>query len=285
VELQYVVVRENLCWQTVNRIVQTYAKAPINPKQAFAKVRRIGIDEIALKKGHKSYVAVIVDLDTGQVLDLLEDRTKQALIAYFKAKGAAFCSQIELFCSDLWEGYLNTAKEVFPNAVLVADRFHFFSRLQASVDQCRRYLRRKYAKADELKQLKWLLLKNPDQLTGQESHQLAQLFAHSEYELLKATYEAKNRFRAILESDLSLEQARQQLDEWAAEIEGSGNRFLSAFVKFYRSWKSYILNYFLGRYTTGLIEGINNKIKSIKRRAFGFTNFDNFKLRVQAAFY
>lgn len=59
---------------------------------------------------------------------------------------------------------------------------------------------------------------------------------------------------------------------------------MNDFIKFYRSWKIYILNYFNGRYSTGIIEGINNKIKSIKRRAFGFNNFDNFKVRVQTAF-
>jgi transposase len=284
VELQYVVVRENLCWQTVNRIVPTYGQRKINQKQAFAKVSRLGIDEIALKKGHKDYVAVIVDLDTGQVLDLLEDRTKQSLVNYFQAKGAACCAQIQLFCSDLWEGYVNTAKEVFPQAVIVADRFHFFSRLPQALDNCRRYLRRKYPKADELKQIKWLLLKNPSRLTAAQKQQLECLFAQPDYQLLKATYQAKNTFRDILESDLDRQQAQHRMQAWLLEIEQTANRFLTDFVKFYTTWKNYILNYFLGRYTTGSIEGINNKIKSIKRRAFGFSNFNNFKLRIQAAF-
>lgn len=284
IELQYVVVRENLCWQTVNRIFQKYAQKQVNPAKAFAQVSRIGIDEIALKKGHKDYVAVIVDLDTGQVLDLLEDRTKQALVAYFQAKGAAFCAQIELFCSDMWEGYLNMAKEVFVNAVIVADRFHFFARLQKAVDTCRRYLRRKYPKADELKQIKWLLLKNPCWLTAAEKQQLHTLFAKPEYSLLQATYQAKNTFRDILESDLSRQNAQMQIKAWLNSIEQTVNRFLTDFIKFYTTWQSYILNYFQGRYTTGIMEGINNKIKSIKRRAFGFSNFNNFKLRVQTAF-
>lgn len=284
VELQYVVVRENVCWQTVNRIFQKYARKQVAQLNAFARVSRLGIDEIALKKGHKHYIAVVVDLDTGLVLDLLEDRSKQALVKYFQAKGPDFCAQIKLFCSDMWEGYLNTAKEVFPNAVLVADRFHFFSRLQKAVDNCRRYLRRKYPKAHELKQLKWLLLKNPDQLTAPQKQQLNTLFAQPDYELLKATYEAKNAFRDILQSDLNPEQAQGQIQRWLTQMEVTTNRFLTDFVNFYATWKTYILNYFQGRYSTGIIEGINNKIKSIKRRAFGFSNFNNFKLRVQTAF-
>lgn len=285
IELQCVVVRENLCWQTVNRIFQKHARKQVNQGQAFEKVSRIGIDEIALKKGHNDYVAVVVDLDTGQVLDLLEDRTKQSLLCYFQAKGAAFCAQIKLFCSDMWEGYLNTAKEVFPNAVLVVDRFHFFARLQKALDACRRYLRRKYSKADELKQIKWMLLKNPSSLTASQKQQLDTLFTKPEYGLLKATYQAKNTFRAILESDLSRQNAEAQIQGWLTQLAETTNRFLTDFINFYTTWKSYILNYFQGRYTTGLIEGINNKIKSIKRRAFGFSNFDNFKLRVQTAFF
>lgn len=285
IELQYIVVRQNLCWQTVNRIFQSYAKREVRALKGFEKVSRIGIDEIALKKGHTDYVAVIVDLDTGQVLDLLEDRSKQSLICYFKAKGEPFCRQIELFCSDMWEGYLTMAKEVFPNAVLVADRFHFFSRLQKAVDTCRRYLRNKYKQADELKNIKWLLLKNPSSLTMPEKQQLETLFYKPEYALLKAVYQAKNTFRDILESDLKREQAENQIQAWLTTIEQSTNRFMNDFVKFYTTWKSYILNYFHGRYSTGIIEGINNKIKSLKRRAFGFSNFYNFKLRVQTAFF
>jgi transposase len=284
VELQYVVVRENLCWQTVNRIFGKYARKQVDQHNGFGQVSRLGIDEIALKKGHKHYVAVVVDLDTGQVLDLLEDRSKQALVKYFQAKGPDFCARIKLFCSDMWEGYLNAAKEVFPNAVLVADRFHFFSRLQKAVDNCRRYLRGKYAKAPELKQLKWLLLKNPDRLTAAHKQQLHSLFAHPDYELLKATYEAKNTFRAILQSDLNPQQAQAHIQAWLTQLEKTTNRFLTDFVNFYATWNTYILNYFQGRYSTGIIEGINNKIKSIKRRAFGFSNFNNFKLRVQTAF-
>lgn len=113
--------------------------------------------------------------------------------------------------------------------------------------------------------------------------QLQLVFAKADYSLLKAIYEAKNEFRAILEQDLTREQAEVKLQQWIEKIKD--HRFMESFIKFYTTWKKYILNYFQGRYSTGIIEGINNKIKSIKRRAFGFANFDNFKLRIQTAFY
>jgi len=245
---------------------------------------QIGIDEIALRKGHKNYVAVVVDLDTGEVLDLLEDRSKALLMTYFKNKGAAFCEQIILFCSDMWEGYIQAAKELFPSASIVVDRFHFFSKIQASVDACRKYYRKKYANDDSLKNLKWVLLKNESDLTKQENDLLKSVFSKPAYLLLKNTYESKNKFRSILEENISPAEAGQRIKEWLIEIANMRNRFLDTFVDFYSRWEEYILNYFNGRYHTSLIEGINNKIKSIKRRAFGFTNFEFFKIRVITAF-
>ena len=91
---------------------------------------QIGMDEIALRKGHKAYVCVIVDLDTHDIIDVLPDRSKSFLLDYFKSKGEDFCNQITHFCSDMWKGYLNCAKEVFANASIIIDRFHFFAYLQ-----------------------------------------------------------------------------------------------------------------------------------------------------------
>lgn len=284
IELQHVVVLEDLCWQVVNRIVCKYGTRILQKEQPFANVKRIGIDEIALKKGRKDYVAVLVDLDTGTVLDLLEDRSKVFIINYFRQKGAAFCQQIELFCADLWEGYLNAARSVFPAATIVTDRFHFFAKLQQAVDGCRKYYRRKYPKDKEIINLKWILLKNEADLTPQERSMLAAIFSNPAYQLLKKSYEAKNAFRAILEQDITRLEAQEKIASWLAEVTQSPNQFLAKFISFYNRWETYILNYFEGRYHTSVIEGINNKIKSIKRRAFGFSNFESFRIRVITAF-
>lgn len=282
IELQHIVVIEDLCWQTVNRIFNKQANRLIDKSSSIKPVRRIGIDEIALRKGHKNYVAVIVDLDTATVLDLLEDRSKDFIIRYFNQKGEAFCNQIVLFCSDLWEGYLNAAKEVFPNAMLVTDRFHFFTKLQDCVDVCRRYFRKKYPKDKELINLKWVLLKNEVDLSVEERDLLKKVFAKEEYRLLRETYDSKNGFRDILERHIDQKMANSEIQKW---VDGNKlNRFVAHFLEFYERWKEYILNYFRGRYHTSLIEGINNKIKSIKRRAYGFANFQFFRTRVVAAF-
>ena len=125
--------------------------------------------EIALKKGHRNYACVLVNLDTGAVIDLLEDRRKEALIAYFEGLGSDFCAGIEVFSSDLWEGYIRAGEAMFPNATIVADRFHFFAHLQKALDNARKHLRRQYKDRDELKRIKWLLLKQRARLSAEES--------------------------------------------------------------------------------------------------------------------
>ena len=128
---------------------------------------------IALRKGKGDYVVVVVNLETKEVLDILPSRAKADLLAYFKAKGDAFCLQIAVFCSDMWEAYIETAKELFTNATIVVDRFHYFSYLQEVIDKLRKRYRKDQPKDELLKKTKWLLLKNPQDLTKKEKETLA----------------------------------------------------------------------------------------------------------------
>jgi len=240
----------------------------------------LGIDEIALKKGHKDYVCVLVDLDTHEVVSVLEDRSKEFLKAYFEGLGKAFCEQIKVFCSDMWEGYIKLAEELFPNATIVVDRFHFYAHVQKGVDNCRKHFRRKFKDNEMLKGLKWPLLKNEQKLSDKEQEKLHQVFEQEEFQLLKITYEAKRAFRAILEDKNDQLKAEKRINKWIKQVEDLKIRHLFPFIKTLNNWKEYILNYFLDRHTTSLVEGINNKIKAIKRRAFGFLDFNNFKRKV-----
>ena len=121
-DLRYVCVQEDVCWSTVHAIFERYARRQVEGRDVFARATQIGMDEIALKKGHRDFVAVLVNLQSGEIMDILPDRSKAYLKDYFLDKGEAFCQQIDCFCSDMWEGYLKCAEEVFPNATVVADR-------------------------------------------------------------------------------------------------------------------------------------------------------------------
>lgn len=273
VDLKYVSIQEDLCWTTVNRIFTKWSTKKIASSKLLAGISALGIDEIALKKGHKDFVCVLVNLETGEVVDILENRTKAFLINYFKCLGKDFCHGIEIFSTDMWEGYINTAAALFPNAAIVVDRFHFFAHLQKAVDNCRKVLRKEFPDAEDLKKVKWLFLRNYENLSEQQKEQVNRLLSNPDYRLLKEAYEAKESFRAILEEELDIEQADHVLTKWVLLTWEKKNKYLDKFIKTFQNWYRYILNYFKGRWSNGMVEGINNRIKMMKRRAFGFNNF------------
>ena len=141
--IQKISAQENLVWQTVNEICQRGARKELE-ERPLSKVNAVGMDEFAIKKGHRNYATVIVNLERVDIIDVLEYRDQEKLIEYFKSLGTEWCEGIEVFCSDMWQGFINTAKAVFPNASLVVDRFHFFSHLNKAVDSQRKSLRRQF---------------------------------------------------------------------------------------------------------------------------------------------
>lgn len=285
VDLQYLSDKEGIDWKTLNEVFETYSKAEISGRKDWSKVTHIAMDEIALKKGHNNYVVVVLDLLSGVILDILPQRDKAFLVNYFKEKGAAFCEQIEVFCSDMWQAYLKCAEEVFTNATIVADRFHFFQKCQKGIDHARNSFRKQFPKAEELKNLRWALRKNAENLTDKEVQKLNSVFMNKEYELLRLTWDARNTLKDIFDAPLSSRQAEVLIEEWIEGVRLHKIRYLFKFIDFYEEWETVILNYFDGRFSTGKLEGTNNKLKLIKRRAFGFLKFEQFKARAMVEFY
>lgn len=279
--IQKVSAQENLVWQTVNEICQRGARKELE-ERPISKVRAVGMDEFAMKKGHRDYATVIVDLERVEIIDILEYREQAKLIEYFKSKGTAWCEGIEVFCSDMWQGFINTAKAVFPQATLVVDRFHFFSYLNKAVDSHRKSLRRQFKDKEEFKRLKWALLKNPENLTPTQKDKLDRAFLQAPE--LKLIYDHKEKFRAIFNQHLTRKQGEIELNKWMEEARKMKNKHLNNFLYMLNDWKEYVLNYFVHRFTTSVIEGINNSIKTVKRMSYGFRNFANFKQRILISF-
>ena len=129
------------------------------------------------------------------------------------------------------------------------------------------------------------LLKNPENLTVKELEKLNTVFEKEEYHLLRLTWDARNTLRDIFDCPYQMEEAEIQINQWIEGVQKFKIRYFFKFVEFYQKWKIVILNYFKGRFSTGKLEGTNNKLKLIKRRAFGFLNFDHFKARAMVEFY
>lgn len=179
------------------------------------------------------------------------------------------------------DGYVETAKGVFPNAYIVTDRFHFYAHLQKSIDTIRKQLRKQYKDDKTLHKTKYLWLKNEEDLSEKEKNKIKVVLDLEICKPLKIAYELKKEFRQILENKkITRQQAQQKIEQWEQKVIYTGCKPLLGFIDILKRWKEYILNYFIDRITTGIIEGINNKIKLIKRRAFGFHYFPNFRLTV-----
>ena len=235
-----------------------------------------------MKKGHRDDATVIVDLERVKIMDILEYRDQEKRIEYFKNRGTAWCEGIEVFCSDMWQGFLNTAQAVFPNATLVVDRFHFFGYRNKALDNERKSLRRKFKDQEDFKRLKWALLKNAEDLTDDQKKKLARAFLLAPPR--KLLDEHKEKFRSIFDQRLTREQGEIELNQWIEQAKKMKNKHLNNFLSMLNAWKDYVLNDFTHRFTTSVIEGINNAIKTVKRMGYGFRNFVNFKQRILISF-
>jgi transposase len=279
--IERVVLQENIVWDSVQSIFTRYAKKETQFLKQYQPTR-IGIDEFALKKGHKDFATVIVDLDKGYVIDVLNFRTKEELIAYFKAKGAEFCAKIKVFSCDLWDGFMATAKAVFPNADIVADRFHFFKLLNDVLDKERKLLGHQFKNDSDYKAIKWLLFKHWEHLDEKQKRQLLKAFRKSP--VLRQLYFAKNELRNVFQTSFSKEEARQIIRQWIEQAKELNHAKLNTFINTLENYFENILNFFTHRVSNGIVEGINNVIKVIKRNGYGFRNFANFKLKIQCQF-
>lgn len=252
--------------------------------RGYPGVKVLCLDEIAPHKGHGGYLLIISAPELGLVLDVLKDRKKASLEAWFEQRGVAWCAGVEVCCADMWDAYHEAARAHLPRARLTVDRFHVMKNLTDAVTKARRTIQKNADEATQqiLKGGRWLLVKNPDDLTDEERPRLAAMLAASPD--LQHCYELKEAFRQWFNQPLERATAADQLTAWLTRVEASGLKALQAFTRTVRNWRESILNYFEGRHSNGFAEGVNLKIKLLNRRAFGYRNFDNFRLHILTAF-
>jgi transposase len=254
------------------------------------ELKRLGIDEIALVKGQGNYCAVLVDIDRGKLLMILESRTKEEIKKVLLSWGAEVLEGIEEVSIDLWKGYKSLVTEIMPKAQVVADRFHVMVQVNKELDMQRKKEKRraeqqvKEAKTKKEKldskgvlagitDSKYALLKNEEDLNQEQKDKLAEVQGVSQS--LKIMHQLKEKFREIFEKPQQWSEGLLELGEWLSTAQKYFTNSQSTIIR----WLDEILAYFENRTTSGVVEGINNKLKLIKRSAYGFTNFENFRTR------
>lgn len=181
---------------------------------------------------------------------------------------------------DYWDAYITTAQTCFPQATLILDRFHGVKWLNESLDTFGKALRKSDKDNPHYKKLKWVLYKQYHRLSDSQLDDLDRAFTDSP--ALKSLYEARERFHHILDNQETVKQALAGVDEWIADLAARGITAFDAFIKTLAKTKGYIANYVLNYLSNAVTEGLNNLIRSVRRTAFGMTNFKHLRLRVLA---
>lgn len=223
-------------------------------------------------KGYQDFVTVVADIDRGKLVEVIDSHKQEDIIKVLQQQPLWLREQVEEVSVDMWGGFPKVVQAVFPNARIVFDRFHVMKPVNEELNKVRKQTRM------TLKGGKFILLKNGVDLTEEQKVKLADILKHSKR--LKLAYELKEEFRDIFERSQTVEAAQEQLLTWLKKARSVYCDVLTTI----RNHLDGICNYFLNRTTSGVMEGINNRIKLIKRQAYGFVNFDNFRARLLACF-
>ena len=236
----------------------------------------IGIDEFKGNAGREKYHCIITDLKNHRILDILPSRCKSDLTSYFKQFER---SKTTTFVSDMWEPYADIAKTFFKNAPHIIDKYHFIRQVSWAFEAVRKQEQKKHQKDSRLlfKRSKTLLNKRYEYLNADEKAIVDNLLYVSTPLLI--AHGLKERFLKILDCD-NKNDAKRLLSEWILEAQESDlERFVDCSNTFI-NWSDGILNSFELPYTNGFTEGCNNKIKVLKRTAYGYRNFRRFRNRI-----
>ena len=280
-DVKNVAQRNGVSEQEIETMLKEWGKELSGQKPSGLK--RLGIDEIALVKGQKNYCVVLVDLDKKIIVGMLKNRTQVELKKYLEAWGEEVLEQIEEVSIDMWKPYKNVSEALIPQAEVVADRFHVMKQVNEELDGARKKIK-KAAEASKnnsekarilsgIKKSKYVLLKNEETLTEIEKEKLESVKKVAP--ILHKMHQLKEEFIQIFEAPKDWVEGLFSLSDWLKDA-------ISVFPKSCRTiirWIGQIIAYFDRRTTQGVVEGINNKLKLIKRKAYGFRNFDNFILR------
>ena len=264
----------NLSVSTVIRIFDIVGYShPQSPPEVLA------IDEFKGNTGDEKYQCILTDPKTGIVLDILPNRTTECLIKYFKQWDLDKRKAVRYFVSDMWQPYTDLATALFKNSILIIDKYHFIRQMIWAFEAVRKSEQKKYGKKNRLcfKNSKRILTKRAEKLKDYQKDRVNAILYISDN--LRTAYELKEMFYEIVDTE-DRKQARDLMLEWIYAAQSSG---LSEYVKCSNTminWQYGILNSFDYPYTNGFTEGCNNKIKVLKRNAYGYRNFRRFRNRI-----
>ena len=284
--IEDVSMKEDLGAKAIEGIVERWISREVQWGEV-KRVRILGLDEIALKKGHRDFVVIVTGKATSdevKVLAVLPDRKKQTVKQFLETMPRRIKRAIRTVCTDMYEGFILAVKEVLGKAQVVIDRYHVAKLYRAGADHLRthelRRLKQELSKDDyaKLKGAMWPFRKRTADLEVEEQELLKRLFTHTP--TLQQAYEYREQLTSIFDAPLSKDAAIRQLTAWQQEVRASGLNCYDGFLQTLEKWMEEISNYFLARQNSGFVEGLNNKIKVLKRRCYGIFNLSHLFQRL-----
>ena len=267
-----------MSWDTVKEI-HAWALRKRFKKRKIQHLRHLGVDEIAIRRGHY-YLTIVVDLESGAIVWVREGREEASLEPFLKRLKKAK-AKLKAIAMDMWKPYISVTSRYYGAEIIVFDRYHVIANYNRMLDELRR---QEAAAAPEnekeiYKGTRYLLLKNREKIQNGSTAKakLDRLLTLNRH--LNIAYILKEELR-IFWSQPNFQEAEVFLNNWIEKAENSGIRLVEKFAKTLRTHRSGLLNYFNHFITTGKVEGLNNKIKTLKRQAYGFRDTEYFKLRL-----
>lgn len=244
-------------------------------------IKAIGVDEIQWHKGHK-YLTLVYQIDDNvqRLLWVGKNRTAKSFLRFFRMLGKERSAAIKYVCSDMWGPYLKVIAKKASKAIHVLDRYHIMAKMNKAIDEVRadeaKRLKQK-GKSPVLKNSRWCLLKRPENLTEKQTAKLSELLKCN----LKAVraYLVREDFQRFWEYR-SPAWAEKFLKEWCTRTMRSKIEPMKKMARTLRSHEGLILNWFRakGTMSSGVVEGLNNKVKLTMRKSYGFRTSEAIEL-------
>lgn len=244
-------------------------------------IKAIGIDEVKFKYGYK-FATLVYEITEGskRLLWIGLDRKAKTLIRFFRMLGKERSKSIVVACSDMWKPYLKVIKKKIPHAIQILDRFHIMKKFNEAIDAVRKEEFKTLNKPEQdniLTNSRWALLKNNENLTDKQAEKLSELVKQNlksfKARLLRESFQKFWSYCSKL-------WAKKFLKQWCFIAMRSKIEPIKKVAKMLRRHKDNILNWFdiNPRISNGVVEGFNNKVKLVMRKAYGFKTFPAFEI-------
>ena len=263
--------RHNVSFNTVARVIGFYER------KIYKCPEVLSIDEFKGNAGGNKYNCILCNPQNKKVLDILPSRSQNMLMDYFR--GLKGRENVKIFVTDMYKPYAELAKIYFKNAKIVIDKYHYFRQVMWAMERVRKRIQ-KEQRAQERKLLKGsrkLLSKAKSDLEMEEWLAVERMLALNED--LYLAWLLKEEF-LLIKNCKNSEEGREFLTKWLALAKSANLREFDDCIKAFTNWFEYILNSLDTPYTNGFVEGKNNKIKVLKRNAYGVQNFERFRKRI-----